>query len=131
MEQTEDREHIEDRIKPVADILISIFFVYAGTLMDVRSLLNLLILPLIAVLAVAAIAWKPLAGYLLWEKGRSRVIGLGMVPRGEVVLVFAQLGLSHAIISQELYSALIVVILLTTVIAPPLLRRALRQMTPA
>jgi len=132
LEQTEDKEHIEDRIKPVADIFIPIFFVYAGALMDVRALLSLEILPLIAVLVVVAIAGKLLAGYLLPSRQvNRRVIGLGMVPRGEVVLVFAQLGLSYAIISQALYSSLIVVILLTTMIAPPLLRRALRRMAPA
>lgn len=126
LEQTEDKEHIEDRIKPIADIVIPIFFVYAGALMDVRSVFDLKIALLMLALSGAAILGKVGAGYLLPRSRANRlVVGLGMIPRGEVVLVFAQFGLIQGVLPQMLYSTLIMVILLTTVLAPPLLRRAL------
>ena len=68
---------------------------------------------------------------MVWKKGVKRlVIGVGMIPRGEVGLIFAQIGLSTKLLSAGLYSAVALMIMLTTFIAPPLLRRLLVQGTP-
>ena len=56
-------------------------------------------------------------------RGADRLlIGLGMIPRGEVGLIFASIGLAQGVLDDELYGALLLVVLLTTVITPPLLR---------
>ena len=82
-------------------------------------------------LAAIGIVGKVAAGFVVRRKGVSRlVVGVGMIPRGEVGLIFAQIGLSTKLLDAKLYSAVAVMVMLTTFIAPPLLRRLLMQGTP-
>ena len=63
------------------------------------------------------------AGYApFWFRGRKALIGAGMIPRGEVGLIFAQMGRSVGLLDEGLYAALTVVVLVTTFVAPPLLK---------
>ena len=67
------------------------------------------------------IAGKVAAGYApVWFKGRKLLIGVAMIPRGEVGLIFAQMGLATAALTPQLYSALTLMVLVTTLITPPL-----------
>jgi hypothetical protein len=71
--------------------------------------------------ADAAVLGKWLAGYApFWFKGNKHVIGVGMIPRGEVGLIFAQMGLAAGVLSPGLFSA--VMVMVTTFLAPPLLK---------
>lgn len=123
---TERREHIEERIKPVADLLVPVFFVTIG--MKVQpALLNpfggTAQLGLVIVLTVIAVASKLAAGLAVYRRGIRRwPVGVGMVPRGEVGLIFAGAGLSAGLIAADLYAALVLVVMLTTFVAPPWLR---------
>jgi Na+:H+ antiporter len=128
---TERRSHIEDRIKPVADLLVPVFFVTVGMKVE-PAMLN----PFaenaqfgVAVLLTAvAVASKLAAGLAVYQKGVRRwPVGVGMVPRGEVGLIFAGAGLSAGVIAQDLYSALVVVVMLTTFAAPPWLKALHRR----
>jgi Kef-type K+ transport system membrane component KefB len=123
---TERREHIEDRIKPVADLLVPVFFVTVG--MKVQpAVLN----PFghdaqfgVAMLLTAvAVASKLAAGLVVYQRGVRRwPVAVGMVPRGEVGLIFAGTGLAAGVIAEDLYSAVVVVVMLTTFAAPPWLK---------
>jgi Kef-type K+ transport system membrane component KefB len=74
-------------------------------------------------LLVAAVLGKLLAGYApFWLKARKSVIGVGMVPRGEVGLIFAQMGLRSGVFQAALYSAVTFMVMVTTFLAPPLLK---------
>jgi Kef-type K+ transport system membrane component KefB len=74
-------------------------------------------------LIVAAIVGKFLAGYApFWFRGKKAVIGVGMIPRGEVGLIFAQMGLVSGVFDARLFSAVTLMVMVTTFIAPPLLR---------
>ena len=123
---TERREHIEDRIKPVADLFVPIFFVSVG--MKVQpGMLNPFAedaqFGIAMLLTAVAVASKLAAGLAVYQKAVRRwVVGVGMVPRGEVGLIFAGAGLSAGVIAQDLYSALVVVVILTTFAAPPWLK---------
>jgi Kef-type K+ transport system membrane component KefB len=122
LETTEEKEHIRDRIKPLADIFIPIFFVHAGLMMNLQNLSNTALFLPMGILFVIAILGKFLSGFVaIGAKVSKLVVGIGMIPRGEVGLIFAAFGLSNAIIGEELYALLVVVIMLTTFIAPPLL----------
>ena len=127
---TERREHIEERIKPVADLLVPIFFVTVG--MKVQpAMLNPFAedarLGIAILLTAAAIASKLVAGLAVYQRGVRRwPIGVGMVPRGEVGLIFAGAGLAAGVIGDDLYAALIVVVMLTTFVAPPWLKALYR-----
>ena len=75
-------------------------------------------------LIVVAIASKFVAGFApFWFTGRKSVIGVGMIPRGEVGLIFAQMGLSTGLLDSGLFSAITLMVMATTFVAPALLRR--------
>lgn len=123
---TERRAHIEERIKPVADLLVPVFFVTVG--MKVHpAMLNPFAenaqLGIAMLLTVVAVASKLVAGLVVYQPGVRRwPVGVGMVPRGEVGLIFAGAGLAAGVIAEDLYSALVVVVMLTTFVAPPWLK---------
>ena len=71
----------------------------------------------------AAVVGKFAAGYApFWFRGKKSVIGVGMIPRGEVGLIFAQMGLSSGVFDAGLFSAVTLVVMVTTFLAPPLLK---------
>jgi Kef-type K+ transport system membrane component KefB len=77
-------------------------------------------------LLLVAIVGKVAAGYTpWWYRGNKLLVGVGMMPRGEVGLIFAQFGLGLAVLDNRLFSALALVIFVTTFLAPPLLKRLL------
>ena len=123
---TERREHIEERLKPVADLLVPVFFVTVG--MKVQpGMLNPFAenaqFGIALVLTVVAVASKLVSGLAVYQPGVRRwPVGVGMVPRGEVGLIFAGAGLAAGVIAEDLYSALVVVVMLTTFVAPPWLK---------
>ncbi len=129
LETREDKDKISDRIKPFADVFVPIFFVNAGMLMDVKMLADLnILIPIIALFALAVVS-KIAAGIAaIGVKAKKLVIGLGMIPRGEVGIIFATFGLANKVITPELYALLVVVIMLTTFIAPPLLTWGMKGM---
>jgi len=74
-------------------------------------------------LIAVAVVGKFLAGYApWWFRGNKNVIGIGMVPRGEVGLIFAQMGLTAGVFDPGFFSAVTLTVMVTTFIAPPLLR---------
>jgi len=79
---------------------------------------------------IIALIGKVVAGLAVVKTKVSRlIVGIGMIPRGEVGLIFASYGLSNAIFSTQIYSELVVVIMLTTLIAPPLLSLTKKRFT--
>ncbi|HEV7765283.1 MAG TPA: cation:proton antiporter [Thermoanaerobaculia bacterium] len=124
-------KEIEEEVHDVAQFFIPIFFVVVGAAVDLRSINPFdpdarQFLWIGLALTAIGIVGKVAAGYVVWQKGMRRsVIGVGMIPRGEVGLIFAQIGLSTQLISGGLYSAVALMVMLTTFIAPPLLRRLL------
>jgi Kef-type K+ transport system membrane component KefB len=74
-------------------------------------------------LIVAAVVGKFMAGYAaFWIKANKKVIGVGMIPRGEVGLIFAQMGLASGVFDPGLFSAVTLMVMVTTFMAPPLLK---------
>ncbi|HEX9729783.1 MAG TPA: cation:proton antiporter [Gemmatimonadales bacterium] len=119
---------IEERIKPVADIFTPIFFLSIGAQLDLRLLnpfdpTNHTVLLLGAVLLAIACVGKVVAGYAVaWRRFNRLGVGIGMVPRGEVGLIFANLGLASGVLSTELFSAILLMVIGSTFMAPPLLK---------
>ena len=125
-----EREHsvcIKDLIMPLEVILVPIFFVLMGIQVKLETFLDSRILILSSGLLVAAIAGKLVAG-LGASRGTNRwAIGIGMLPRGEVGLVFAAIGKSLGVIDDAVFSAIVLMVILTTLLAPPLLKRSLQR----
>ncbi len=116
-------ERVERDVNSLGQIFIPIFFLNIGINTDISSMANAKVLGIATALSAVAIFGK-----LISSVGASGVrvdklaIGFGMLPRGEVGLIFATIGLRTGVLDDDLYGALLVVVLVTTLIAPPLLR---------
>ncbi|MGC1308037.1 MAG: cation:proton antiporter [Phormidesmis sp.] len=127
--ETSKRKELEEQITPIADMLVPVFFVTVGAHTDI-SVLNPLVpanregLIIASFLVVVAIIGKTITGYAVFgQPGINRLaVGFGMIPRGEVGLVFAGVGAASGVLSESLDAAIIVMVIVTTFIAPPLLR---------
>jgi Kef-type K+ transport system membrane component KefB len=125
---TNQFDTIEREIKPVVAVVAPVFFVVVGASVDLRLLDpsregagGLLLLTIL--LSGLAIIGKVAAGWAApWERYRRLVVGVGMVPRGEVGLIFANIGLRTGVISDAVFSALLLMVMITTFVAPPALK---------
>ena len=124
---------LEDLIRPISSFLVPVFFVLMGMRVDLSTFVEPGMLGLAAVLTVAAVLGKQacalgaLGGRLDWLS-----IGIGMIPRGEVGLIFANIGLTlivrgEHIIDVATYSAVVIMVMLTTLITPPALKWSLNR----
>ncbi len=121
-------ETIETLIKPLSHFFVPVFFVLIGMKVNLSDLINLPILTTALLLSFVAIVGKLVCGIGALEKGLDRLsIGIGMIPRGEVGLIFASIGLENHLIQQSLYSATVTMVMITTLITPPLLKWSLSR----
>ena len=131
--KTNQKDLIEDRLKPVADVFIPIFFIMVGSAVDITAFNpfikeNIAVIILALVLFVVAIIGKVISGLGAYKLNVNKlVIGIGMIPRGEVGLIFASMGLVSGVLTKSEYSALTIMVMLTTFIAPPLLYKFFRD----
>lgn len=136
LDETDKRKELDEQVKPIADILVPIFFITVGAKVDL-GVLNPAIptnregLIIATFLITVAIIGKVVTGWAVFgQPGINRVaIGVGMIPRGEVGLVFAGIGAASGVLDKPLQAAIIMMVILTTFIAPPLLRLVFKKPT--
>lgn len=122
-------ERIQRELAPVGHLFIPVFFLQIGIDANVDDFIRPEVLGIAgALLAVAVIGKVVAAVGAFGAPGDKRLIGLGMIPRGEVGLIFATIGLREGIVGGNLYAALLLVVLVTTLVTPPLLRWRLLQL---
>ena len=118
-----DKHRLEELVKPISDIMITIFFVGIGAQVQLEALFDPGILVVVLALTLVAVLSKGVVGFLVRGDDYDKLgIGFGMIPRGEVGLVFAAFAAANGVFCGETYSALVMVVLLTTLIGPILLR---------
>jgi len=128
LHDTPQRQAIEKTTTSIGHFFVPIFFVSVGAAVDIRTLGEPRALALGGALIVVGVLGKFLAGFApFWFKGSKSLIGIAMIPRGEVGLIFAQMGLATGALTSQLYSAVAVMVLATTFITPPLLAMRLRS----
>ncbi len=126
-------EKLHTLIQPISRFLVPVFFVLMGLRTELRSFTDPAVLGLAGALTVAAILGKQVCAFGVLKPGVDRLsVGIGMIPRGEVGLIFANIGLSltiggHAVVSQAVYSAMVVMVIATTLVTPPALKWALSR----
>jgi Kef-type K+ transport system membrane component KefB len=131
LDETDARNELDELVKPIADLLVPIFFVTVGARADL-GVLNPTVpenragLLIAAFLMVVAILGKVVTGWAVFgQPGINRLaIGVGMIPRGEVGLVFAGIGSASGVLDKPLEVSIIIMVILTTFLAPPFLRIA-------
>ena len=128
--ETDQREQLEHQMKPLLTLLTPFFFVMTGVKLDVRVFLNPDALIMLSIATLLAVVSKWLGAYLGSLKLGHRsamAVGIGMVPRGEVGVVVASLGLAAGVFSAEVYAVIVAMSLLTSILTPPLLGWMLRR----
>jgi Kef-type K+ transport system membrane component KefB len=124
---------LTDLLNPLVTFLAPLFFVRMGVLVELRTLGNVAVLGFATTLTVAAIVGKQVCSLGVVERGLDRLsIGFGMIPRGEVGLIFANIGAAtilggEGVISAQQFSAVVIMVMITTLVTPPLLRWSLNR----
>lgn len=117
---------IEDLIEPIAHFFVPIFFVFTGMAVNLETMFDSSILLVALAVTVIAILGKLVAG--LGAFGENKwLVGWGMVPRGEVGLIFATIGLGLGVVNDQLFSVIVIMVILTTLIPPPILGWLLKR----
>jgi len=136
-EETRRGQTLRSLIHPISTILVPVFFVRTGMLVDLRSFANPAILGIAVALTVAAWIGKQACMLGVPRRGLNRLaIGFGMVPRGEVGLIFANIGTGlvlagERIITPPLYAAVVIMVIVTTLVTPPALQWSFRRRVAA
>lgn len=124
---------VAELIKPLTAVFVPMFFVLMGLKVDLHVFGSTSVIGLAAALTVAAVIGKQVCAFGVIDKGVSRVaVGVGMIPRGEVGLIFTGIGAALSVqgkpvFDSSLISAMVVMVLLTTVMTPPLLQAVFRR----
>lgn len=113
---------LTETLAPIESLFTPVFFVLMGLQVNLASFLDIRIAGLAIVLTVVGVLGK-LACALPVPKNLDRLtVGIGMVPRGEVGLIFAAAGKSLGVLSDGVFSSVVIMTVLTTVLTPPALR---------
>jgi Kef-type K+ transport system membrane component KefB len=125
LERHGHRQH-EHMLEPIGYFFVPVFFVLTGMQVNLITLADPYTVALALGLAAAAIVGKLVAGVFARDAG-AWIVGWGMVPRGEVGLIFAATGKQLGVISESLFSVLVVMVILTTLVTPPVLTWLLKR----
>lgn len=123
---------IQEGIKPLADIFIPVFFAMMGTVVNLRVLfqnghVQWPLVTMTLVLVAVAVVGKVVGCITVPDKNLNKmIVGLAMIPRGEVGLIYARLGIGHGWLRESAYDAVVLMVILTTLMTPPLLRLTVR-----
>jgi Kef-type K+ transport system membrane component KefB len=124
--ETKEQHPIEEEVKPLYAFFPPFFFAFIGIELDLDALFSADALLLLAAVTVLAAATKLVPGYLAARSlGRreASIVGVGMIPRGEVGIVVASIGAAAGVVDAELFGIVVAMSILTTITAPYLLRR--------
>ncbi|MBL8478029.1 MAG: cation:proton antiporter [Sterolibacteriaceae bacterium] len=116
----------EHMIEPIGYFFVPVFFVLTGMQVDLKTLADPTVLGVGAGVTVAAIAGKLAAGLAAGSSGRW-LVGWGMVPRGEVGLIFAMVGKQLGVMNEAMFSVIVMMVILTTLVTPPVLTALLKR----
>jgi Kef-type K+ transport system membrane component KefB len=120
-------KEVEKAVTTLGHLFVPIFFASVGAAVDLRALADSRSLLVGGALIAVGVFGKVIAGYApWWFRGHKTLIGVAMVPRGEVGLIFAQMGLATGALGPELFGAIMLMVLVTTLLTPPLLGRLAR-----
>ena len=126
--RTEHHDRISRDFAVLGSIFIPVFFMQIGIDTDVTKFFDGHVLLVAFILSAIAIAGKMLAALgALGTNTNKLVIGFGMIPRGEVGLIFASIGVTVGVFDDELYAVVLLMVLVTTIVTPPLLRWRIQQ----
>jgi len=120
--------HVDDLIEPLAFFLVPLFFVITGMSVDLTTLFDLPTVLVALGITVVAFVGKIAAGLAAGGKASSKLlVGIGMIPRGEVGLIFATIGSSLGVVPPNVFSVIVIMVIMTTLGTPPILALLLKR----
>lgn len=117
----------EHMVEPLGYFFVPVFFVLTGMQVDLQTLADPQLLLVALGVTAAAVAGKLVAGFAAGRGHNPWVVGWGMVPRGEVGLIFAAVGRQLGVVDEAMFSVIVIMVILTTLLTPPLLTVLLRR----
>lgn len=132
--ETKEQHPIEDEVAPLYAFFPPFFFVFIGLEVDLGALADPGVLALLAAVTAVAVATKFVGAWLGARELGSRdalVVGVGMVPRGEVGIIVAGIGRTTGVIDDELFAVIVGMSILTTLAVPPIMRRLVAEPEPS
>jgi len=126
-EEEQECASIKNLMAPIESIMVPIFFVLIGLQVKLESFFDMEVIIFASGLTVAAIIGKVVSGYAASGNLNKLAIGVGMLPRGEVGLIFATIGKGLGVIDDSLFSAVVLMVVITTLLSPPLLKRLMTE----
>jgi Kef-type K+ transport system membrane component KefB len=120
----------EHMIEPIGYFFVPVFFVLTGMQVDLKTLADPAVLGIGLGITAVAVTGKLVSGLAAGKAGKW-LVGWGMVPRGEVGLIFAMVGKQLGVMSETMFSVIVIMVILTTLITPPVLTALLRKSTPS
>lgn len=128
---TPQRKEIERSATQLGYFFVPIFFASVGAQVDLAAMASRESLLIGSALVTVGVLGKVAAGYApWWFGGKKLLVGVAMIPRGEVGLIFAQMGLAAGVLSPSLFGALMLMVIVTTFVTPPLLGAIVKRGTP-
>ena len=121
--ESHNHQRLENAIKPFCSIFVPIFFVYAGMQVDIIAALNWQTLYIAFWISIIAIISKVASSIFLPKHINKWLVGFGMVPRGEIGLIFAMTGKQIGVLDNNLFAALLLMIIVTSIITPIVLNK--------
>ena len=121
---------LRDMLSPVESLIVPIFFVLMGLQVKLEAFNNLSVVILAAALTTVAIVGKIFSGFAAGRGLKRLAIGIGMMPRGEVGLIFAGIGRGLGVVSDSIFASIVIMVIITTMLTPPLLKLTLARGMP-
>lgn len=119
--------HIEEMFESVGYLLVPVFFVVMGMNVDISVFSDPSVIFVALGLTVVAVIGKLVSGLAAGSNVNKAIVGWGMVPRGEVGLIFAAIGKNLGVVNDQLFSIIVIMVILSTFITPPILTYLLKN----
>jgi Kef-type K+ transport system membrane component KefB len=121
---------LRDMLSPLESLIVPIFFVLMGLQVKLEAFNNFSVVLLAAGLTIVAILGKIVSGFAAGRGLKRLAIGIGMMPRGEVGLIFAGIGRGLGVVSDSIFASIVIMVIITTLLTPPLLKLTLASQLP-
>lgn len=115
-------QSLRELLSPLESLIVPVFFVLMGIQVKLETFADIQVAGMAAALTFCAIVGKVLAGFVCSAKLNRLAIGIGMMPRGEVGLIFASIGKGLGVVNDAVFSAVVIMVMVTTLLTPPLLK---------
>lgn len=123
----EEHRHVEEVIDGVANFFVPIFFVYTGMQVNLEVFLDLPVLLVALGVTVAAFVGKVVSMVAAGRGVRKLIVGVGMIPRGEVGLIFANVGKQLGVVDDKTFAVVVIMVILSTLLTPPMLTAFIKR----